>query len=118
LETIVHPHVMEYISTWFDGQGEAAAPAAVVEAALWHRMDQRRSLDLLITVLAGERTRLRRLRSRGLSEDQARSVLGAQGSMPHEEDQTHWVVVNDGTLEELRAASLDLVHRLRQRARH
>ena len=115
LEDIVHPRVMEYISSWFARQKHA--PAAVVEAALWHRLDARRGLDILVTVLADEAVRRRRLRKRGLPPDQVEARLHAQGPMPAQDDARHWVVINEGPLSRFEDDIRNLAARLRQRAR-
>jgi dephospho-CoA kinase len=103
LERIIHPRVrarsVEIVS--------AAPPDAVVvnDVPLLVETGQAGSYQLVIVVLASEATRIDRLvRTRGLSEADARARIAAQATDEQRRAVADIVIENDGTLAELRAA--------------
>jgi dephospho-CoA kinase len=88
------------------GERAAAAPAdavVVLEATLLVEAGFAPSFDLVVTVEAPRETRLARAVARGLSEDEARSRLEAQGDGEARRAAAHRRLDNDGTLEQLEA---------------
>jgi dephospho-CoA kinase len=102
LEAIVHPRVRAR-----SAEIAAAAPADAVvvnDVPLLVEANLAGLYDMVIVVLADEDTRVRRLaRDRGLSEADARARIGAQATDEQRRAVADVVIVNDGTLDELRA---------------
>jgi dephospho-CoA kinase len=103
LERIIHPRVRarsaEIIST-------APDDAVVVnDIPLLVETGQAKNFPLVIVVLAAEDVRVARLtRDRGMTEDDARARIAAQATDEQRREVADIVIVNDGTLEELRLA--------------
>jgi dephospho-CoA kinase len=103
LEGIIHPRVRART-----GELVAAAPpdAVVVnDVPLLVESNLAAGYELVVVVLAQERTRLGRLaRDRGMSESEARARIAAQATDEQRRAAADVVLTNDGTLDELRAA--------------
>jgi dephospho-CoA kinase len=103
LEKIIHPRVRARAA-----EIAAATPAGEVvvnDVPLLVEAGLADTFDLVIVVLASEPTRIRRLtEGRGMSESEARSRIAAQATDDQRRAVADVVLVNDGTLEELRAA--------------
>jgi dephospho-CoA kinase len=103
LERIIHPRVRARSAEII-----AAAPddAVVVnDIPLLVETGQAKNFALVIVVLAGEDVRVARLvRDRGMSEEDARARISTQASDEQRREVADIVIVNDGTLDELRVA--------------
>jgi dephospho-CoA kinase len=102
LEAIVHPRVRARAAEI----AAAAPPDGVVvnDVPLLVEANLAGLYDMVIVVLADEETRVRRLaRDRGLSEADARSRIAAQATDEQRRAVADVVIVNDGTLDDLRA---------------
>jgi len=103
LERIIHPRVRarsaEIVST-------APDDAVVVnDIPLLVETGQAKNFPLVIVVLAAEDVRVARLlRDRGMSEEDARARIAAQATDEQRREVADIVIVNDGTLEDLRVA--------------
>jgi dephospho-CoA kinase len=103
LERIIHPRVRarsaEIVST-------APDDAVVVnDIPLLVETGQAKNFPLVIVVLAAEDVRVARLlRDRGMSEEDARARIAAQATDEQRREVADIVIVNDGTLDELRVA--------------
>lgn len=93
---------------------EAAPAGAVVvyDIPLLVEGDMAGGFDAVVVVEAATGTRLRRLEARGMPEADARARMAAQADDAARRAVAHEVVVNDGTLDELRAAVDELWERL------
>ena len=101
LEHIVHPAVMKKEDDWF--RGLKGAPYGIVEAALIFESGNDRSLDFIIVVDAGEVSRITRTMARsGSSEADVRKRMDAQWPAGKKKELADFVIMNDGTMEELR----------------
>lgn len=109
LEQIVHPRVRARAAEL----AAAAPPDAVVvnDVPLLVESGLAESFDLVIVVEAPVPVRVARLtQDRGLDEAQARSRIAAQASDEQRRAVADVVIINDGSLEDLRAA-VDLAWR-------
>jgi dephospho-CoA kinase len=104
LEGLVHPAVRERIrgsiDEWrregFDGIG-------VVDAALLVETDHQYPLDALRVVTAPESLRIDRLRTRGVSAEEARRRMEHQAPDDEKRERADFVIENEGTLTALSA---------------
>jgi dephospho-CoA kinase len=113
LEGIIHPRVRARTAEL----AAAAAPGAVVvnDVPLLVEAGLAGAYQMVIIVLAEERTRLRRLiETRGMTEAEARSRIAAQATDAQRRAVATVVIENDGTLADLREA-VDAVWRDRLR---
>lgn len=115
LEAAIHPLVRQRFA-------EIAAQAAedptgddivVLEATLLVEADYGEDFDLVVTVEAPEEQRLQRAIARGQSPEDARARMKAQGDGEIRRTGADRVLVNDGTLEALRAKVAALVEEVR-----
>ena len=102
LERRIHPLVREEIRRRFAEAEAAGAPVAVAEASQLLESKGESESDRVLLVVAPERERVRRWGASGRDAGEARRRIAAQ--MPAEEAARHAtdVLVNDGTLQELK----------------
>lgn len=103
LEAIVHPLVAAATLAAIAGAGPGEV--VVIDAPLLVETDARRryGLDGLLVVDAPEELLLARLAERGMDPDDARARLAAQATRAERLRAADYVIVNIGSLEELRA---------------
>jgi dephospho-CoA kinase len=114
LNAILHPRVEEMILRQFEQwRQDGIRDAVFVEAALLVEAGMTKNLDGLVVVRCKPEQQIERLRSRGMSEIEARRRIAAQ--LPLEEKLKHATVSIDcsGTIEETRAQVQALAARLR-----
>ncbi len=102
LETIIHPRVRARTAALI----AAAPPDAIVvnDVPLLIEANLAGNFDLVVVVLAPEETRIARLHDRGMAKDEAQARISAQASDEERRRVADVVIVNDGRLDELRAA--------------
>lgn len=114
LERLLHPLVDAAASAWLADRGAEGHVLCVYEAALVFETDRDGWLDGTIAVLADVETRVRRVVERdGTSPDAVRARLAAQVEDAERRRRARWVVVNEGSLEELERRVEKLVAQLR-----
>jgi dephospho-CoA kinase len=89
---------------------DSAPPAAVVETPLLFEAGLESSYDATIAVVADEQLRLRRAHARGHVGVEERAAR--QLSQEEKARRATYVVVNDGTVEQLRGELSDVLARL------
>jgi dephospho-CoA kinase len=101
LEGLLWPRVGARIGQWRDGidRGDHPPRAAVVEVPLLFESGMEDQFDATIAVVADENVRANRAGSRGHEALEARSAR--QLSQEEKAHRATYVVVNDGTVEEL-----------------
>jgi len=112
LEAMLWPRVGERVAAWRERQETAVPPprAAVVEVPLLFEAGMEGSFDATIAIVADERLRARRAGARG---HEALAERGARQLSQQEKSQrATYVVVNDGSLEELEAKLSDVLEML------
>lgn len=104
LNAIVHPPLLERLDGELERAREAGAELAVVDAALVFEFGLGDVLDAIVLVTAPARVREERLReTRGMDAERFARITETQ--MPDEEkvEACDYVIVNDGSIERLRA---------------
>lgn len=102
LEAIIHPRVRARTAEI----AQAAAPDAIVvnDVPLLVEAGLSSAYTMVVVVLASEETRIARLaKARGMAESEARARIAAQATDEQRRAVADVLIVNDGTLEELRA---------------
>ncbi len=118
LERILHPRIGVLRERWVARWRKEGALLAVAEIPLLFEAGLEGDYDVVVCVDAPGDVRLERLvNDRGLKEEEARRIMGAQ--IPAEEKRRGalFVLDNDGSREELEKRSLALLDFLRARAR-
>lgn len=104
LNAIVHPPLLERLDRELETARVAGAELAVVDAALVFEFGLGEVLDAIVLVTAPARIREERLRAtRGMDAQRFARITETQ--MPDEEkvEASDYVIVNDGSIERLRA---------------
>lgn len=101
IEAAIHPLVRQRFEARVE---ESGAAIVVLEATLLVEAGYRPGFDLVVTVEADAETRLRRAVARGLSEEQARARLVAQGDGAERRAGADIRIDNDGSLADLESA--------------
>jgi len=111
LEARIHPLVGEERRRFFERAAKAGARVAVVEASQLLEAKTETDYDRVLLVMAREEERVRRWGGRGGDPEDARRRIAAQLQAGIARDRADDVVVNDGTLEDLRRKVTDLYGR-------
>lgn len=117
LEEILHPRIRDLRDRWMRDRRSGGDRLVVAEIPLLFETGGEREFDLVVVVDAPPEVRMARLvERRGLSEDEARRIMAAQTDPAEKRRRADLVVYNDGSLEQLRARSLEVLAALRERA--
>ena len=105
LEGITHPAIQEAMLRKLSSMAMEGAPVAVIEAALMVETGSYLVYEAVIVVGCAPETQLRRLMARdNCTEESARAMIGTQLSIVEKEKHGTYVIHNDGTQDELKAA--------------
>lgn len=113
LEAIVHPAVYRAIEVGLRAFEKSGDRLAVVEIPLLYESGHSGDFDRVIVTACADETQLRRLVSRGLSEQRARQVVAAQKPTAEKAALADFVVQTDGDKSETDAQVRDILDRLR-----
>ncbi len=111
VEAAIHPLVRRRFAAL---AAAAAEPIVVLEATLLVEAGYAPDFDVVVTVEARPETRVARAVARGMEVGEARRRLAAQGDAATRRAAADVVLVNDGTVEDLRAQADGLLNRLRR----
>ncbi len=106
LEAILHPYVRARLEEALMRLEAEGAPLVVLEIPLLFETGWERRLDGVLVVTAPAALRYRRLRARGISEEEARRREAAQLPEAEKRRRADWVIENAGDLSELKAKVL------------
>ncbi len=114
LESIMHPIIWQLRDLWLAERMAEGATLVVSEIPLLFEADRQGDFDRVVLVDAPDEERLRRLvELRGSSSVEARRIMAAQMGPAAKRAKADFVITNDGTLEQLRAAAVDVLRQLR-----
>ena len=117
LESIVHPEVARLREREEARLADRGVDLVVHDIPLLFEVGLGDEFDMIVLVDAPRATRQERLvRERGLSEDEARSMIDAQMAASVKRGRSDVVIENDGTLEELQARARTVWQEIRRRA--
>jgi dephospho-CoA kinase len=103
LEAAVHPLVVEEIRKWLREAAKKGAPLAVVEASQIFEGGYGSEFDRVVLIVSPDIVRMKRWREDGLAADELASRMAAQIVENEARKKADDVIVNAGTLEDLRA---------------
>jgi dephospho-CoA kinase len=101
LERIVHPRVLAEIEARLERARREGERIVVCEVPLLFERGLQDRFDRVVLVEAPERTRLQRLENRGVGRSEALRIMAFQLPPDAVRQRAHYVVPNDGSLEEL-----------------
>ena len=110
LEERIHP----LVRSMFSRIADSVSSPVVLEGTLLVEAGYAPAFDLLVSVEADEELRLVRAVERGLSEEEARARLAAQGDGDLRRRAADRILRNDGTLEELLEKTDEIVRWIRE----
>jgi len=110
LNAIVHPLVREELDAWFRSASTGKLRFAVIP--LLFEVGWRDGWDAVVCLACRAPEQMRRLRQRGLTEEEAAARIGAQLPIGEKARLADRVVWNDGSLEALRREAEHLVRDL------
>ena len=114
LESILHPIIWQLRDLWLAERMAEGATLVVSEIPLLFEVDRQGDFDRIVLVDAPDEERLRRLvELRGSSSVEARRVMAAQMDSAAKPAKADFVITNDGTLDQLRAAAVHVLRQLR-----
>ena len=119
LEAILHPRIAALRSEWVRARAREGAPLVVAEIPLLFEAGLERHFDVTVFVDAPEEVRLARAladRGRGLDAEGARRIMASQMDPAEKRRRASHVLVNDGSLEALRAEATTLLGELQREA--
>jgi dephospho-CoA kinase len=111
LETRIHPLVGQERGRFFAQAETAGAPVAVVEASQLLEAGTESDYDRVLLVMAPEEERIRRWGEGGGDPEDARRRISAQLRAEIARERADDVLVNNGTLEDLRRKVTELFRR-------
>jgi len=100
---LIHPKVREAFVREVKRCAREGKRILCKEAAILFEAGADRDLDRIIVVAANDGLRLDRVVARGLGREEAKKRMQAQWSQEKLIERAHYVIFNDGTLEELRS---------------
>ena len=104
LNAIVHPPLLERLDSELERAREAGAKLAVVDAALVFEFGLGEVLDAIVLVTAPARIRAERLReARGMDAERFARIMETQLPDEKKVEASDYVIVNDGSIDRLRA---------------
>jgi dephospho-CoA kinase len=114
LNAIVHPPLLSRLDRRLAEAAEAGHPVVAVDAALLFEFHLDEAMDEIVLVTAPEALRARRLaQSRSLSAERIERLMASQLSDSEKLDDSDYVIVNDGTLEDLVARADEVLEAIR-----
>lgn len=117
LEEILHPRIQALREGWMRERAAQGDELVVAEIPLLFEVGGQRGFDVTVVVDAPADERRRRLvELRGLSPEEAGRIMDAQMDPAQKRERADLVVDNDGTVEELGRAALEILAELRARA--
>ncbi len=117
LEGILHPRIRAFQAEWVEERRREGARLAVTEIPLLYETGRERDFDLTVLVDAPEAIRLDRLvKTRGLSETEARLMMAAQMDAAEKRRRADVVLDNTGSAAELERRAGEVLDELLRRA--
>jgi len=116
LQGITHPRIAQLSAQRIAQAQTASSPYVVYEAPLLVEVNANKGLDALIVVAANEESQVARAVLRdGLAIAEVRQRIAAQLPLARKVEVADYVIANDGTLEQLERATLDVHARILER---
>lgn len=110
LEAIVHPYVKKRI---FDNLKRIKRDIVVIEVPLLFESGFNKWMDFTATVSASEKVMLKRFRKRGIPESAVKLRWKSQLPLKEKERRSDFIIVNSGSVKQLRKQVVSLYQKLK-----
>ncbi|QNK78029.1 dephospho-CoA kinase [Winogradskyella sp. PAMC22761] len=115
MNAIVHPKVAAHFESWLKKQ---KSPYVIKEAAIIFENNQQQHYDLIITVIADESLRIKRVIQRdGSSEEKIKSIINNQWSDEDKIKASDFIIYNNN-LEEAKKEALKIHNSILEKLNH
>ncbi|WP_179315151.1 dephospho-CoA kinase [Winogradskyella undariae] len=115
MNAIVHPKVAEHFKKWYKKQN---SPYVIKEAAIIFENNQQQYYDFIITVIADESLRIKRVIQRdGSSEEKIKSIINNQWSDEDKIKASDFIIFNNN-LEEAKKQALKIHNSILEKLNH
>ena len=110
LSDIINPYILELIEARIK---QSSASHILLDAPTLFESGADRLCDRVVCLLADQELRCQRIVARdGLTREQAEKRIGAQHSDDYYIQRSNYVLYNNGTVDELRQRTADILHRI------
>ncbi len=114
LESIIHPKVSEELWKEVNRKRQEGARFVVVDGPLLYETDLHKSLDRIVVVSTEEDKIKKRLRTRGLSDDDMNMRISNQIPLKEKEKRADFVIFNNKTRKDLEQEVEGLLRRIKE----
>ncbi len=113
LESILHPLVKQETARQRQSYKDQGQALVFYDVPLLFEKNMQADFDGIIVVATSEDVQRARMKTRDrLSEDEITKRLGSQKSMAEKIKQATWVIQNDGSLEDLKKSTLQVLRKI------
>lgn len=117
LEEILHPIIWRLREEWLAGQRLEGAGVVVSEIPLLFETGREEAFDVVVFVDAPDDVRHQRIvEDRGIDSEEARRIMASQMDPAIKRGRADFVIMNDGSVEEVRLEAQRVLTELRDRA--
>jgi dephospho-CoA kinase len=114
LESIIHPRVNEEMWKEIDKKRCTGTSFVVIDGPLLYETDLHKSLDKIAVVSADTERIKKRLRERGLSDDDMDRRMSNQIPLKEKEQRADFIIFNNGTKKDLEKEIEGLLRRIKE----
>ncbi len=98
LNAILHPLIAEAVGNWLEKETTAPFKAVLVPLLYEAGFDRMAGWDKVLAVVCSQEEQIRRLKGRGLNEDEAKARIAAQMPCAEKASRADYVIRNDGDI--------------------
>ena len=119
LEARLHPIVDARFAEWFAAGGEGAAPLKIAIIPLLFEVHWEKKYDIICAVICSKEKQIERMmQRRGLTRQEAEDRLAAQLPVEEKAAVSHYVIHNDGDVQELEMQAAKFVSWLKDKEKN
>ncbi len=118
IEKIIHPEVFKYIQNWIKEKEKENHDFVIVSVPLMIETGSYKNYDKIIVVYAPKEIQLKRLKKKGMSEEEALKRINAQMDIEKKLKYADFVINNTGSIEDLRKEVEKIYKKLKEISRN
>ena len=118
IEKIIHPEVFKYIQNWIKEKEKKKYDFVIVSVPLMIETGSYKNYDKIIVVYAPKEIQLKRLKKKGMSEEEALKRINAQMDIEKKLKYADFVINNTGSIEDLRKEVEKIYKKLKEISRN
>ncbi len=118
LENILHPEVFKQIQNFFkEVEKKDPCAVAVADVPLMIETGSYKNYDIVIVVYAPKELQLKRLKAKGMSEEEAIARIKAQMDIEKKKEYADIIIENTGTIDQLKEKVKEVYKILKEKAK-